>query len=311
MALSELTFPLVPRHRLLGLAFGSMHSARRGIGSDIAGSRPYRPGDDVHAIDWNASARLSSARGTDEFVVRERFAEEAPRAVVLCDRRPGMALFPPHLPWLSKRDALAVAAETVAASATRARGLVGYLDFAEGEPFWRPPRSQREARRLSESHVQYDSFRAPEDNIERGLEHLVHHRRALPPSTFVFVLSDFLVTPSPSAWLEIIGQRWDVVPVVIQDPVWEQSFPDVGGIGIPILDAATGRAATLRLSRREADERRERNEARLRTLLDDFRSLDLDPVLLSSADPEGILRAFLEWADRRLFASGWEGRRTA
>ena len=27
-----------------------MHSARRGLGSDVAGSRPYLPGDDMDAI---------------------------------------------------------------------------------------------------------------------------------------------------------------------------------------------------------------------------------------------------------------------
>src|SRR5207244_9340735 len=82
-----------------------MHSARRGRGSDVAGSRPYVPGDDVKAIDWGASARLSSARGDDAFVVRERYAEEAPRVVVVCDRRPAMRLFPPGLPWLRKAEA--------------------------------------------------------------------------------------------------------------------------------------------------------------------------------------------------------------
>ncbi len=81
-----------PRRRVLGLAFGGLHSQRRGQGSDVAGSRPYQPGDDVKRIDWNASARLSLARGSDEFIVREHYAEEAPRVVVLCDRRPTMGV---------------------------------------------------------------------------------------------------------------------------------------------------------------------------------------------------------------------------
>ena len=65
MPTAEPTFPLVLRRRLIGLAYGAMHSARRGTGSDVAGSRPYRPGDDVDAIDWAASARLSSTHGQD------------------------------------------------------------------------------------------------------------------------------------------------------------------------------------------------------------------------------------------------------
>lgn len=51
---------------MLGLPFGGLHSIRRGLGSDVASSRPYQPGDDVGRIDWNASARLSLARGTEE-----------------------------------------------------------------------------------------------------------------------------------------------------------------------------------------------------------------------------------------------------
>jgi len=85
---SAATFPLVPRRRVIGLAFGGMRSVRRGLGSDVAGSRPYRPGDNVDTIDWAASAKLSAARGEDEFIVREDFADESPRVVVVCDRRP-------------------------------------------------------------------------------------------------------------------------------------------------------------------------------------------------------------------------------
>ena len=55
------------------------------------------------SIDWAASARLSTARGTDEFVVRDHFAEDAVRVVVVVDRSPSMALFPRWLPWLTSR----------------------------------------------------------------------------------------------------------------------------------------------------------------------------------------------------------------
>jgi len=48
------TFELVPRGRIVGLAFGAMRSARRGAGSDVAGSRRYVSGDDVKAIDWGS-----------------------------------------------------------------------------------------------------------------------------------------------------------------------------------------------------------------------------------------------------------------
>jgi len=68
------------------------------MGSDVAGSRPYRPGDDVDAIDWASSAKLSAARGQDEFIVRERYADEAPYVVCVLDRRPSMAHMAAPLP---------------------------------------------------------------------------------------------------------------------------------------------------------------------------------------------------------------------
>src|SRR6059036_413281 len=143
MSFTDVVFPLTPRRRLIGLSFGGMRSARRGAGSDVAGSRPYRPGDDIDAIDWAASARLSIARGTDEFIVREHYAEEAPRVVVFCDRRPAMAATRAPLPWLDKAGVLELAAKLVSDSAVAARSFIGYLDLgAEGEEVWRPPRTQ-------------------------------------------------------------------------------------------------------------------------------------------------------------------------
>ena len=86
-------FPLVPRRRVIGLAFGGVRSraARRRLRRREHARVPARA-TTSRWMDWAASARLSAARGTDEFIVRERFADEAPRVVVLADRRPSMAI---------------------------------------------------------------------------------------------------------------------------------------------------------------------------------------------------------------------------
>jgi hypothetical protein len=309
MAISELTFPLVPRRRLIGLAFGAMHSARRGTGSDVAGSRPYSSGDDMKAIDWYASARLSSAHDQDEFVVREWFAEEAPRVVIVCDRRPAMRLFPRELPWLHKPAAVQAVGELIANSTTEARGFVGYLDLAnvahpdagERAPlFWRAPKSNREHWRLKESHLIWPHWHAPDDNLTQALEHLGLSRRSLPAGSFVFVLSDFLVAPTAETWLAAVEHRWDIVPVVIQDPVWEQSFPPVGSVVVRLADPDTGRVRAVRLRAKEVRRRKAANEERLERLLHGFRILDLEPIVVSSSKPAEILEAFLSWADNRM-----------
>ncbi len=100
------TFPLVPRRRLTGLPFGEAPSRRRGQGSEIVGYHRYEPGDPVATIDWFASARLTATSGEDAFVVRHHAADEAPRVVIVVDRRPEMGLYPAPLPWLHKPAAL-------------------------------------------------------------------------------------------------------------------------------------------------------------------------------------------------------------
>jgi uncharacterized protein (DUF58 family) len=293
-------FPLVPRRRVVGLAFGGVRSARRGVGSDVASTRQYRPGDDVAWIDWSASARLSAARGSDEFIVRERFADEAPRVVVLADRRPSMGITASSFRTLDKPGALLAAIDLIGASAVAARSLTGYLDHAEGEPHWRPPRTEHRAGAGSFDRP----FHAPPDTVSRGLEFLGEHRRDLPTQAFVFVLSDFIVPPDLARWQRALENRWELVPVVVQDPVWERSFPDIGGLAVPLADPATGRVAPVYTTRSEAAALRLANELRWEGLVRDFRSLGIEPVDVRSHDPVEVLHAFLRWADLRLM---WRG----
>ena len=294
-----MTFNLVPRGRLIGLSFGTMRSYRRGAGSDVAGSRPYQQGDDVHTIDWAASARLSSARQRDEFIVRERFAEEAPRVVIVCDRRPEMAFFGPPLPWLDKAETMRRAVELIIQSTSLVGGFVGYLDMAEGEPYWLPPQGGRRLWELREERLPSKVFGAPEGSVSDAILHLTEHAKAVTPGSFVFVISDFLEPPSADTWLKALERRLDIVPVVVQDPTWEQSFPDVAGIVVPMRDPRSGRYSDVRVTRREAAKRRAANEARRAALLAELEGLGLDPVLVSSSDPIDMLAAFLDWADLR------------
>jgi uncharacterized protein (DUF58 family) len=293
-------FPLVPRRRVIGLAFGGVRSARRGIGSDVASTREYRPGDDVGWMDWASSAKLSAARGEDEFIVRERFADEAPRVVVLCDRRASMSIAASSIRRLDKPRAILACLELIGASARAARSLTGYLDYAEGEAHWLPPRSEHRAEPGSFERL----FHASEDTVSRGLEFLGEHRRDLPTQAFVFVLSDFVVPPELRVWQRALEHRWELVPVAIQDPVWERTFPDIGGVSIPYADPATGRVVPVHLSPSEAARLRDEHEERWSRLVRDFRSLGVEPVALTSHDTGGVLEAFLRWADVRQM---WRG----
>jgi hypothetical protein len=305
------TIPLSPRRRLIGTATGGATSLRRGGASDIATTRPYVPGDDVRAIDWKSSARLASVRGADDFIVRERHADEMPDVVVVVDRRPSMALYPDDLPWLHKPEAVRVVAGLLVRSAHAQRSLVGYLDVGShadesdaGTPHWRKPRAPSDAWRggLLEQLPELlgGPFDAPEDSLDIALEFLTVRRGSVRTGSLVFVVSDFLAPPAAGRWAQTGALGWEVVPVVVQDPVWEQSFPAIDGVLVTVADALAGAPRRVRLDRAEVEERRAANERRLAGLQRSFEEEGFEPVLVGDADPGTVYAAFLEWAQARV-----------
>lgn len=292
------TIPLPPRRRLIGTASGGSTSIRRGGRSDVATTRPYRPGDHFRTIDWKASARLSSAQNQDEFIVRERYADEMPAVVVAVDRRPGMALYPPELPWLHKPEAVRAVVDILVASAINQRSLVGYVDHET----WQPPRAQATVwsqgieGRIDERLASLSE--GPDDGLDQALEQLALRRPSLPIGSFVFVVSDFLQPVAHERWTQAIARGWDVVPVIVQDPVWDQSFPAIDGVLVTVTDPVGGHESRVRLAPREVAERRAAHEQRLATIHGDFVRLGLDPVLIG--DVGEIHARLLEWAHARI-----------
>jgi hypothetical protein len=118
------------------------------------------------------------------------------------------------------------------------------------------------------------------------------------------VLSDFVVAPDLAAWQRALEHRWELVPVIVQDPVWERTFPDVSGIAVPVSEPSSGIVATVHLTRAEAEKLREEHELRWETLVHGFRSLGLEPVEVHTHELGAMLDAFLRWADLRMM---WRG----
>jgi hypothetical protein len=175
-----------------------------------------------------------------------------------------MAPFPSWLPRLSKQRACRAVGRLLAASARRA-GC---------------------------------TFRDQDDVPVHALEDLALGR--LGRGSFVFVVSDFLLLPPEEVWREALQRDWDVVPVVLQDPVWERSFPDVAGAVLPITyPEAPRRLRATRLTRHECVVRRTANERRFRSILEQFDRLGLDPILPASHDDQSIWQAFHDWSEAR------------
>jgi uncharacterized protein (DUF58 family) len=259
-------FELVPQSRFAGAAFGRRRSVRRGQGDEVTGTRSYRPGDPPAHIDWPASARLSAARGADVFVVREFYADEAPRVGIARDLRPAMALRGGPPPWLDKAAAAETVVDLVTASAAAERADVSRTDGA--------------------------SLQVALDSVARDI-------RSLTLGSFVFAISDFLEPVRGATWLRLRALGCDVVPVVVQDPVWERSFPAVGGVVLPLADPAGGDPLDVWLTPRDARRRATENEQRHASVMGRFRRLGFDPVIVDTADALAISQRFHAWAARR------------
>ena len=87
--------------RIRSLRVGGYTSPLRGEGFDFDQHRPYRPGDDVRRIDWNATARLGGAfvrqtRAERELhmVLAGDVCRQVPVSILVFDQQAGYAL-----PW--------------------------------------------------------------------------------------------------------------------------------------------------------------------------------------------------------------------
>jgi uncharacterized protein (DUF58 family) len=283
-------FPFPARRRIAGALLGEATSVRRGESADIAGSRAYVPGDDPRAIDWAGSARLTAARGREQFLVREFHAEQTPVAAIVCDRSPSMsAAPPPGTPFLSKPQTLARVAALVADSALAARSAFGFFEFRDDTPFFSPP-GARGARTLLDQWTQ-----APGRGGGRSVEQLLHalaaERAQLPAGTLVFVLSDFRRTPSDVVWPLVLDAGWELVPVVIQDPAWEQSFPpEAAGL---VLEQDDG---PVRIGTSDAVRLKGEHECRIGEIAAWSARRGFDAVIPQGYEPPELVAAFRTWA---------------
>ena len=285
-------FPFPARRRITGALLGEATSVRRGESADIAGSRAYVPGDDPRAIDWAGSARLTAARGRDQFLVREFHAEQTPVAAIVCDRSPSMSAAPaPGTPFLSKPETLAQVAALIADSALAARSTFAFFEFRDGTSFFSPP-GTRGARAQLDQWTQAPG-RGAAFSADQLLHALVAERAHLPAGTLVFVLSDFLRSPSDAAWPLVFDAGWELVPVVIQDPVWEQSFPlEAAGLVLDQGDAPAriGTSDALRLKRE--------HEGRLGEIASWSARHGFDAVIPRGYQPRQVVDEFRVWASK-------------
>ena len=185
----------------------AQRAPRHGLGRRRLAAVPCRATTSTRST--GARRRGSRPRAArDEFVVRERFAEEAPRVVLVCDRRPEMALFP---------ERAAVAAQGGGDADGGRHRRREHRAGARLRRLRRPRRRRRavlaaaaqpqgRAGRSRSAICAAPTSRRRRDTLARALDFLGGHRRSVPAGSFLFVLSDFLAPPPAEAWTSALEQ---------------------------------------------------------------------------------------------------------
>lgn len=275
--------------RLVESSFaGQYHSVFKGRGMNFEEVRPYTPGDEIRAIDWNVTAR------TGEPYIK-KFTEEREMTVMIVLDVSASGDFGSVLE--SKREMAAEVAAILAFSAIHNNDKVGLLLFSDRVELFIPPKKGRLHILRLIREMLFFSPQGRGTDLHGALDYMnkVVTRRAV-----VFVISDFL-TGDFTRPLTVSAKRHDMVALTVVDPAEEQ-LPDVGVILLE--DPETGEQIEVDTSRRAITG----NFARLagersKELASIFGSRGVDMVQLrTDADYLPVLRSFFDRRGRRLAA---------
>ncbi len=273
--------------RLDGLLQGEYRSLFHGPGLDLAALREYEPGDDVRAIDWNVTARMTTP------FVREYHEDREITAWFLLDLSPSVD-FGTVEDERQKRTVLIDFTATLARLLTRRGNRVGAVLFTSRVERTIPAAGGRlqVLRLVRDLQGQARLERAPVTNLAELFEaaHKAIRRRSM-----VVIVSDFISEPGWERPLHLLNRRHEVLAVRLVDPR-EIELPDVGPMVIE--DSETGEQ--LYVDTHDAAFRRrfrEAADARERTIGDAFRRAGVDAATLSTDDD--LVRAIVRMATRR------------
>ncbi len=234
---------------------GGVQSRFRGRGMDFDELHEYSPGDDVRAIDWNASAR------TGRTFVKKYREERQLTVVMVVDMSASGALGAGDA---TKREQAVEIAGVLSLAALRSDHRVGLLLYTDTvERFIPPARGRAHTRRLVHDMVAFE----PKGRGTRLGEALRTLRTRLHRRAVVVVLSDFLVDSQDMADTRVelagLARRHDVVCIRTGDR-HDRELPNVGLLTLEDSEtgdiveidtaSATQRAALAKLMR-ETDER--------------------------------------------------------
>ncbi len=273
--------------RLVASSFaGQYQSVFKGRGMNFEEVRPYSPGDEIRAIDWNVTAR------TGEPYIK-KFTEEREMTVMIVLDVSASGNFGSIEE--SKRELAAEVAAILAFSAITNNDKVGLLLFSDRVELFIPPKKGRLHILRLIREMLFFRPKGKGTDLSGALEYLnkVVTRRAV-----VFLISDFF-TGDFSKPLTVSAKRHDMVAIPIIDPA-EEVLPNVGVILLE--DPETGEQIEVDTSRRLISKGyAEMADKRSKELLSLFGARRIDTLQLrTDRDYLPVLRNFFDRRGRRI-----------
>ena len=215
-------------HRVESLMPGEHLTPQVGTGTELAGIRPYRPGDDVRHLDWNVTARLQEPH------VRVHVAERALTSWLVLDVSASMGFGTADRRKADVAEGVALAIGHVA---TRRGNRLGVTAVGAGQPRIARPRQGRAGLlgMLAQLRAEPEPDGAGPTALAAALRGTSNTARA---RGFVVAVSDFRGERDWEGPLRALGTRHGVLAVEVRDPR-EQSLPPMGDLWL--VDPETGR----------------------------------------------------------------------
>ena len=275
--------------RLVESSFaGQYQSVFKGRGMNFEEVRPYSPGDEIRAIDWNVTAR------TGEPYIK-KFTEEREMTVMIVLDVSASGNF--GSVQESKRELAAEVAAILAFSAIHNNDKVGLLLFSDRVELFIPPKKGRHHILRLIREMLYFEPKGRGTDLAGALEYM---NKLITRRAVVFVISDFF-TGDFTRPLTVSARRHDMVALPIVDPA-EEELPDVGVILLE--DPETGEQIEVDTSRRTITRNyAELSALRTKELNGMFGSRGIDMVSLrTDKDYLPVLRNFFDRRGRRMAA---------
>ncbi|HEX4449509.1 MAG TPA: DUF58 domain-containing protein [Kofleriaceae bacterium] len=303
---------------------GAYLSVFKGRGMEFDEVRPYVPGDDIRAIDWNVTARTGEPH-------IKRFVEERELTVMLLVDVSASQDFGSGR--RSKLEAAVELSALLALSAVENGDKVGMLLFSRGAEQYIPPRKGgkhalrivREVLARGEANTEGPAARSGILDLPRAMRRwwkklqdkrklayadepqrrgtsiaaaLEFCRQVLPRRAVLFLISDFL----DDGYLQVLrhaNRKHDVVAALITDPR-EADMPPTGLVTLEDAESGKTRLVDTR-SREFRDELAQRAATRRTSLSNQLRATGMDLVVFDASESmvDPLLRFFRE-RERRL-----------